>query len=67
VSRARPFCRRCGSNVPSDHIPGFVIVPLGNLDDDPGVRPLAHIFVGSKAPWYEIADALPQHAEYAPA
>jgi hypothetical protein len=64
---ARPFCRRCGSNVPSDHMPGFIIVPLGNFDDDPGARPLAHIFVGSRAPWYEITDTLPQHAEYASA
>jgi hypothetical protein len=25
-----------------------------------------HIFVGSKARWYEIPDDLPQHAEYPP-
>jgi hypothetical protein len=35
---------------------------LGTLDDDPGVRPSLHLFVGSKAPWHDIADALPQHA-----
>jgi len=33
------------------------------LDDDPGVRPESHIFVGSKAPWYDITDDLPQFAE----
>jgi hypothetical protein len=27
------------------------------------VRAQCHIFVGSKAPWFEIADALPRHAE----
>jgi hypothetical protein len=37
---------------------------MGSLDDDPGLRPQAHIFVGSKAIWYEIADDLPQFAEY---
>jgi hypothetical protein len=63
---ARPFCRRCGSNVPSDHMPGFVFVPLGNLDDDPGTRPLAHIFVASKAPWYDIAGDLPRFNAYPP-
>jgi len=63
---ARPFCRRCGSNVPSDHMPGFVFVPLGNLDDDPGVRPLAHIFVGSKAPWYDVGGDLPRFDAYPP-
>jgi hypothetical protein len=33
---------------------------LGTLDDDPGVRPQCHVFVGSKAPWHEITDDLPQ-------
>jgi hypothetical protein len=38
-------------------------VPLGILDDDPGIRPERHIFVGSKALWFEITDDLPQHDE----
>jgi hypothetical protein len=25
-----------------------------------------HIFVGSKAPWHEITDALPQYPEFPP-
>jgi hypothetical protein len=28
------------------------------------LKPTAHMFVGSKAPWYEIRDDLPQHDEY---
>lgn len=28
------------------------------------MRPSAHIFVGSKAPWHTITDDLPQHAEF---
>jgi hypothetical protein len=63
---ARPFCARCGSNVPSDHMAGFVFVPLGNIDDDPGTRPLAHIFTASKAAWYEIAGDLPRFDAYPP-
>jgi hypothetical protein len=43
---------------------GFAYVPMGALDDDPGVRPSRHIFTGSKAPWYEIEDELPQDEEY---
>jgi hypothetical protein len=39
-----------------------VYVTFGSLEDDPGGRPLAHIFVASKAPWFEIADDLPQSA-----
>jgi hypothetical protein len=36
-------------------------VPLGTLCDEPAIRPSAHIFVGSKAPWFAITDRLPQH------
>jgi hypothetical protein len=31
------------------------------------VRPSAHIFAASKAPWFEIEDALPRFDEYEPA
>jgi hypothetical protein len=30
----------------------------------PSIRPTEHIFVGSKAPWFEITDDLPQSEEY---
>lgn len=62
------FCRTCGSTMPRiDRGRGLAVVPMGTLDDDPGIRPRAHIFVGSMAPWYAIADDLPQHSEYPPA
>ena len=38
-------------------------IALATLDNDPGVRPAAHIFVSSKAPWFTITDDLPQFAE----
>ena len=41
-------------------------IPLAILDD-PQVGPTCHIFVGSKAPWFEITDDLPQYQEYATA
>jgi hypothetical protein len=44
----------------------FVHVALGSLMDDPSLRPSAHIFVGSKAPWFEITDDLPQFEAHAP-
>ena len=43
-----------------------VCIAAGGIDGDPGVRPSRHIFVGSKAPWYEITDTLPQHQEFPP-
>jgi len=61
------FCRTCGSSMPRiDPSRGFAAIAMGSLDDDPGIRPQAHIFVGSKAPWYDITDTVPQFAEYQP-
>jgi hypothetical protein len=59
------FCRICGSVAPRiDPERDLGLVPMGSFDDDPGARATAHIFVGWKAPWHVITDALPQHAEY---
>ena len=55
-------CRRCGSLLYSVVRNGaFVHVAMGTLVDAPSIRPTAHIFVGSKAPWFTITDDLPQH------
>jgi hypothetical protein len=39
---------------------------MGTLDDDPGLLPSCHVFVRSKAPWYEIKDELPQFDAFPP-
>jgi hypothetical protein len=64
----RRFCPRCGSSMPRhDATLGVSFVPMGTLDDDPGMRPGAHIFVGSKAPWYELPDdGVPRYETYPP-
>jgi hypothetical protein len=55
-------CRRCGSLLYSLVRGGaYVHVAMGTLADDPSIRPTAHIFVGSKAPWFSIGDDLPQY------
>jgi hypothetical protein len=59
-------CAQCGSFLYSVVRDGaYVHVSLGSLVDSPSIRPTAHIFVGSKAPWFEITDDLPQFEEYA--
>ena len=59
-------CAVCGSLLFSVVREGrYVHVALGSLVDAPGIEPSGHIFVGSKAPWFEIADDLPQFEEYA--
>jgi len=55
-------CKVCGSLLYSIVREGeYVHVALGSLTDAPTLRPTAHIFTGSKAPWYTICDDLPQH------
>jgi len=59
-------CKTCGSLLYSVVRDGaFVHVAMGTLIDDPSIRPTAHIFVGSKAPWFTITDDLPQYQEHA--
>lgn len=54
------FCPRCGSDMPQyDREAAAVVVPAGTLDDDPGLRPSAHVFVGTQPDWLEITDDLP--------
>jgi hypothetical protein len=71
----RGFCRVCGSPIVnkfdarslSARVDAAATsmrgIALATLDDDPGVRPEAHIFVASKAPWFTITDDLPQISE----
>jgi hypothetical protein len=59
-------CATCGSFLFSVVRDGaYVHVAMGSLVDVPTIRPTEHIFVGSKAPWFEITDDLPQFEEYA--
>jgi hypothetical protein len=61
------FCGACGSPQPNaSPARGAAVVPCGSLEDDPGVREQRHIFVSSKAAWFDIAGELPQFAEYPP-
>ena len=58
----RHFCSGCGSPL-FKHFPeppDLITVRAGTLDSDPGIEPNGHIWVSEKAPWYKIADGLPQ-------
>jgi hypothetical protein len=59
-------CAACGSLLFSVVRDGaYVHIAMGSLVDAPSIRPNKHIFVGSKAPWFEITDDLPQFEEHA--
>ena len=57
-------CGVCGSLLFSVVRDGeYVHVAMGSLVDPPAIRPAEHIYVGSKAPWFDITDDLPQAEE----
>jgi hypothetical protein len=61
------FCADCGSLVPSAPTGSqTAMLPAGAIDSPLPPLPGVHLYVGSKAPWYEIADAWPQFAELPP-
>ena len=61
----RAFCNQCGSPLFSRRsaTPDYIRLRMGTLDTPVDIKPDAHIFVASKAPWDIIHDALPQYAE----
>jgi hypothetical protein len=61
----RYFCSECGSPIygKAETRKGKVSVRCGTLQDDPLVRPSAHVYAASRAPWIEVCDQLPQFAE----
>ncbi len=58
------FCNTCGSSVPRARADGSMYnVPAGSLNQAPGVEAKGHIFIGSKAPWFEVTEDKPQWDE----
>lgn len=58
------FCDVCSSPMPRlDEERGIAVIPMGSLDNDPGLKPAHNIFVAYKAGWYDITDDLPALAE----
>ena len=61
------FCDCCGSLMPNLFAPmRKYMVPIGALDSPFKVEKGVNIFVGSKAPWFEITDSYEQFAELPP-
>lgn len=62
------FCKYCGSPIISkvQSNPDNVRVRLGSIESDITEKPVAHIFVTSKANWEHIEGDLPQYESYEP-
>lgn len=61
----RVFCGSCGSPIigKRESAPEIVRVRIGTLDTQIKTKASGHIFVGSKAEWYDIDDHMPQYHE----
>lgn len=59
----RTFCSRCGSNLEFSPVTTReeTWIAAGGFDGDPQIRPTFHIYVDSKAAWFEITDDLKQY------
>jgi len=61
----RVFCGNCGSPIIGrrESAPETVRLRVGTLDTPIETKVSTHIFVGSKAEWYDIHDGAPQYEE----
>jgi hypothetical protein len=58
------FCTHCGSKVPHRTRDGArMVIPAGSLDEDPGTKPQAIVFWGSRAPWFTDCSDMTKHEE----
>jgi hypothetical protein len=61
------FCADCGGAAPALFAgQPTVMLPAGSIDSALREPPAVHLYVGSKAPWYTIADGWPQFEELPP-
>jgi hypothetical protein len=59
------FCTNCGSKVPHLTRDGVgMVIPAGSLDEDPGTKPQAIVFWGSRAPWFTDCSGMTKHETY---
>jgi len=65
-NRRKCFCSKCGSQLFIRRLnkPEYMVVTLGTIDGETGVRPERHVFAGSRASWFSITDGLPQYKVY---
>jgi hypothetical protein len=58
----RSFCRHCGAKIIVDNAAWDALyVPAATFDTPLPHRPQLHMYVRSKAPWFDIRDDLPQY------
>jgi hypothetical protein len=65
--KQRWFCSVCGSHLVAEREgQPHVILRVATLDEDPGVRPLRHIWTAHETPWLAYDQTLASYAEWPP-
>jgi hypothetical protein len=65
--KLRRFCSTCGSHVLADRpAEPHIILRVATLDDDPGARPLIHIWRSHEVPWCADGPEVKSFAEWPP-
>ena len=60
------FCSQCGTPMPRHTLSGkSVVIPVGVLDDDPGVQPKHVVFWDVRVPWLPEDASLKKYTEFA--
>lgn len=64
----REFCAACGSFLiyRNQEAPDTVSVNTASLDDPSPFPPTHHVFASRRIRWFDTADGLPRHDEFAP-
>ena len=60
------FCKSCGSKICASFQGNIIGIVLGTLNEDPNMKLMEHIYVGSKASWDDIGSDVPQYEEGPP-
>ena len=65
--KLRYFCSICGSHVVAERpAQPHVIVRVSTLDEDPGVKPEAHIWCSHDVAWLHDDEGIPFYQEWQP-
>ncbi|HTC09634.1 MAG TPA: GFA family protein [Acetobacteraceae bacterium] len=65
--KKRWFCSACGTHLVAEWVTEpELILRAATLDDDPGVRPVLHMWVSHDAPWVTPPEGVPRYAEGSP-
>lgn len=65
--KLRHFCSQCGTHLIAEWVSqSQVIVRVATLDEDPGSKPKAHLWVSHQVPWLAFGSDIPSFSETPP-